>query len=395
MKSMMLAAAGLFGAVFCASAAKADCPSTGLQDAVNIYSGVGTATGPVVDGLAQENASLIKACGSKPHVLKIAALTYQGLTGRTQDPAKQYEYAVAARKTYVAMRDARAPNESEQFVMINNQPLYIGVYGNDPAEAQILENVFIMESRTNKLTPDHMPVDAAASAKACPAWSKTDAFNAASFIRKNAKTDIPSARNYIDRLIAACGKASPSDRVQLLAARAKVNYDLLKASPQRANANPMLDQLIADSRTIFELKPGGDSIFWSTYDRDRLTALIEEVRPTPLTPEADWFKPGNPEKPETVKAIAKKLDAAWAIDEPLGIGAKFQNYRALITDLYAKATASGNVAPARKALALAAKGHADGSLRAASNKGLKSPPDFLWKWIDPSVTPTATAVGAK
>ena len=395
MKSMMLAAFGLFGAAFSASAAEAACPATALQDAVNLHSGVGTATGPVVDGLARETAALIKACSTKPHVLRVAAMTYQGLTGRTQDAAKQYEYAVAAWMTYKAMRDARAPNESEQLVMVGGKPTYIGVYGNDPAEAQILQNVFIVETRTGKLIPEHMPVDAAASAKACEDWAGIDSMNASSFIRKNAKSDIPPARNLLDRLVAACTKATKYNFTTVLSSRAKASYELLKDNTKLPNADRMLDQLIADSNKIFEIHPTGYTVFWSTYDRDRLNALVEEMRPAPLTPEADWFKPGNPEKPETVKAIAKKLDAAWAIDEPLGIGAKYQNYRGLLTDLYAKTTTSGNVAPARKALALAAKGHADGSLRAAANKGLKSPPDFLWKWIDPSVTPTAAAVGAK
>jgi hypothetical protein len=130
-------------------------------------------------------------------------------------------------------------------------------------------------------------------------------------------------------------------------------------------------------------------VFWSTSDRENLEALALDVRAANMTlpPETDWFRPGNPESPAVVRAIAAKLDEAWAIDAPLGISGAYKTYRTLIGDLYNKVMLSKNVAPARHALALAAKGHAEGAMRSSENKGLKAPPGFLWNWIDPTVQP--------
>lgn len=394
MKSMMLAAAGLFGAMFCASAAKADCPPGALQHAGDILTAAAQPT-PNLEEVAAKTAARAESCTKDPHVLRVAAMTYQTLTGKTTDHQKAFGYAVRAWTSVQAMRAARADNEAPRTILFDKAYVNIDVYSLDGFEARILENLFITEVRSGKFFPDHAPLSTNAT-RACNEWDSSDVHAAALFVRKNIKTDIPPALNYINRMLATCdGKINPNNFATMIALRTKVNYELLKDRPDRPNAQALLDQALADSKRFFSLRPNGDSIYWSTYDRDRLTALVEEMRPAPLTPEADWFKPGNPEKPETVKAIAKKLDAAWAIDEPLGIGAKYQNYRGLITDLYKLTSASGNVAPARKALAHAAKGHSDGSLRAAANKGLKSPPDFLWKWIDPSVTPTEAATGAQ
>ncbi|MDZ4759747.1 MAG: hypothetical protein SGJ21_01565 [Alphaproteobacteria bacterium] len=152
----------------------------------------------------------------------------------------------------------------------------------------------------------------------------------------------------------------------------------------------LLAKAEADSKRFLELNPEGDSAYWSKYDETLLKQVGETVRiaALPDIAEADWFKPGNPESPKVVRAIAQKFDEAWAKDAPKGVAGAFQTYRDLVKALvYDRAIPSGNMAPAKRAIALAAQGHANGEFRATANRDLKAPPEFLWNWIDPEIKP--------
>ena len=397
MKSMMLAAAGLFGAVFCAGAAKAECPPGALQHAADILTAAAQPA-PNIEEIAAKAAARAEACPKDPHVLKVTATTYQALTGKTTDPQKAFGYATRAWTSVQAMRAARASNEAPRTILFDKAYVNVDVYSLDGFEARILENLFITEVRSGKFFPDHAPFTANVT-RACTEWDSMDVHAAAMFVRKNIKTDIPPALNFINRAIAMCdGKTNPNFFTQMVALRAKVNYELLKDRPDRPNAQAMLDQALADSKRFLLVRPGGDSIYWSTSDADKLQQLMEQMRPDALVLPADWYKSNVAAKPATVRAIALRLDGAWAIDAPLGVAAAYKNYRGVISGLYREAGLSDDSAAAKRALFLAAKGHSDGSLRSAANKGLKAPPDILWTWIDPDKAKPAAAAptpGAK
>jgi hypothetical protein len=334
--------------------------------------------------------AIVKTCASNPNVLKVAAMTYHNLSANASDVARAYDRAVAAWTYYDAMRGARRPDQASVTVMAGGRPAQIDLYANDKSEETLFVSLIAAEMKSGNVYPDHKPLMPGEKPRVCRNWDASDAQNASWFVRHNVKIDIAPAMNFLDRVAAACAGAmenSVNDRI--LGLRAKALYELLKDNQKRPGALAMLDKAAADSRRFFQINPNGDTLYWSTYDRDRLDALALEVRAAnmALPPEADWFKPGNPESPAVVRAIAVKLDDAWAIDEPLGTGGAYRTYRALIGDLFDKAMRSKNVMPARHAIALAAKGHSDGTMRGAGTKALKAPPGFLWNWIDPSVQP--------
>ena len=387
---MLAVAVSVSLALFALSAASAECPAGGLQTAVNIYSSTGQ-PGANPDAIAAQIDMLATTCASNPHVQKVAAMTYQALTTNAGDIGKAYDRAVSAWTYQGAMRRARGANEKPVMIMVNGQAGQVDVYANDGHEEALLINLFVLELKSGKLYSDHQPLKPGEKARACGEWDAIDVQNASWFIRKNLKTHIPPALDFIDRASAAC--AATIDKgvnPRILGLRASALYALINDNPKRPDAVAMLDKALADSKRFMELRPGGDSVYWSTYDRDRLDALSAKVRldNLPLPPEDDWFKPGNPESPAVVRALAAKLDDAWAIDAARGIGGAYRTYRDLIGGLYDKAMKSGNVMAARHAVALAAQGQANGSMRKSETRELQAPPDFLWNWIDPAVKPT-------
>jgi hypothetical protein len=381
---MLAVAVSVSLTAFAVSAAYAECPATGLQDAANIYISTGLPTIDA-DAIAARTDALAKACASSPHVQKAAAMTFHALTARAGDDSKAFDRAVSAWTYLEAMRKVRGPNEAPAMVMVDGQATEIDVYAADKIEEGLLVDVLIAEVNSGKRYPDHRPLQPGEKPRACGQWDALDVQNAAWFVRKNPKTDIPPALDFIERAYAAC--AATIDKgvnPRILALRAMALYGMVAENPKRPDAVAMLDKAQADSKRYFQIVPNGDGAYWSTYDRDRLDELTAKVRldNTPLPPEADWFKPGNPENPAVVRAIAAKLDDAWAIDAPLGVGGAYKTYRGVINALYTKAMTSGNMVPARHAVALAAQGHSDGSMRRPETKELPTPPEFLWNWID-------------
>ncbi len=374
-----------------ASAAQAECPANGLQTAVDIYAAVGK-PGANSNVIASQMDAIAKVCASSPHVLKVAALTYHNLSAGASNAEEAYDRAATAWRYFDAMRDARRrENEAPVMVMAGQQAAQIDVYADDKSEETLFLSLIAAEMRSGNVYPDHRPVQPGEAPRACKTWDAIDAQNASWFVRKNVKVDIPPALNFIDRASTACADAmEKSVNARILGLRASALYELLKDNPKRPGAIGMLEKALGDSKRYFQIHPKGDIAYWSISDRDKLEALALEVRAANmgLPPEADWFKPGNPESPAVVRAIAAKLDEAWATDAPLGISGAYKTYRALIGDLYNKVMLSKNVVPARHALALAAKGHAEGTMRSAETKDLKAPPGFLWNWIDPSVQPS-------
>lgn len=265
----------------------------------------------------------------------------------------------------------------------------IRIFG-DEFDKQVLLAYFAAQQRSKMLAPEAQPPATGERLRACRAWDRVDAQEILSIIRENSKTDLTAPLNTLDRLIAICASQIESGQeTLLLGVRARANYQLLTDNPQRPDGKAMMEKLLQDSKRFFELRPNGDGVYWSVYDRDRLDAFAVEfdIATGNVPPRSKWFKAGNTDKPLVIRSIALALDDAWAVDEPKGASGKYQIYRDLVGKLYEEATKSGNVAPARKAIALAAKGQSDGSMRRAVNKQRKAPPDFLWSWVDPDTKP--------
>jgi hypothetical protein len=387
MKGML--ALGVLAAAL-ATPAFAECPADAVQTAVNINLSAGDQKADLV-AIAAQMAALVKLCPAQPHVLKVAAMLHGDLTEVAKTSDKVYEQALAAWTYFSAMRTARGPNEKPVMIMVGRQPRELDVYASDGLEAGLIGNLYVAEVKANKLTPDHEKMKAGEKVRACGYYDPIDVQNTAFFIQKNLKTPIPPAMNYIDRAAAACEKEMDkgvNDRI--LGLRASTWHKLVEADPARSDGDALMTVALRDVKRFHEINPTWDSAYLSSYDADQIEAFAKKrmINAAPLPAEEDWFKPGNPENPRVVAALAAKLDAAWAIDAPLGLAGAYKTYRDLIGALYTRTMTSGNVNPARHALALAAQGHSDGSLRSPATKDLKSPPDFLWNWIDASVKPT-------
>lgn len=371
----------------CGAPAVAQCPATAVQDAVNVWAAVSQGqpqadAKPVIDDLAE-------ACKADAYVLKVAALTNGAMSARATAPDQILAHGVKARTLAMAMRDVQPDNEKQVSAQVGQNWIPIRIFG-DNFDKDILLAYFGAQQRSGILAAEATALTSGEKLRSCRSWDRVDAQNISTIIRENLKTDLTAPLNVLDRLIAIC--ASRIDAGQddlLLGLRARAYYQLLSDNPQRDGGTAMMEKLQRDSKRFFELNPKGDTVYWSTYDRDRLAAFSVEfdIATGSLPPRPEWFKPGNTENMRVIRSIALALDDAWAIDEPKGVAGKYQNYRDLVAALYNEAIKSGNLVAAKQALVLAATGQSDGSMRRSANKQRKAPPDFLWSWLQPASNP--------
>jgi len=369
----------------------AECPapeSAAVQAGVNIVLAA-EAQNADFNVLTARAAALAKECSKNAYVQKAAALVFNKAFNASKNGAEALSRADLAWSYLLAMRAASNGNEPPVLVMINNnQPSEFGVYQEPDPKESILGNLFSIEMATGALASQHLPVKAGEKLRACGMYDYGDASTASHIMQNNAAVDIPPALNMLDRLIAICTPkmSKTSSERYMLGMRARVAVKRVKAKPDRPDAMALLQQAQADSKAFATLDPDYDLVYWSKSDAEELDALIlkrkQDAAPTPA--EADWFKPGNPENPKVVAAIAAKLDAAWKIDEPLWTGGKFETYRKVMGELQDRMYKSNNLPAARAAIYAAAKGQSDGSLRSAETKGLRAPPDFLWNFLKPA-----------
>lgn len=367
------------------SPAIAQCPQTAVQDAVNAWAAASQGVG-LAEAETKTDA-LSAACADNAYVLKVAALTHGVLSQRATAPEKILAHGVKARALAIRMRDVQPPNEIPVSAQVGQNWITIRVFGDD-FDRDILLAYFGAQQRSKLLDTDSKLVAPGEALRPCRSWDRVEAQVVSGIIRDNLKTDLTAPLNLLDRIIAACAARIDSKQDALmLALRARASYQLLTDNPQRPGGRAMMDKLLADSKRFFELQPGGDSIYWSTYDRDRLAAFAVEfdIATGNVPARSEWFKAGNTENKLVIRAIALALDDAWAVDEPKGAGSGYKTYRDLVVALMSEATKSGNAAAAKHAIALAAKGQSDGSMRRSTNFNRKAPPDFLWAWIDPAV----------
>ena len=364
----------------------AQCPANAVQDAVNVWAAASQGS-PPPDAKAKIDA-LADACKDNAYVLKVAALTNGVMSARATAPDQILAHGIKARALAMAMRDVQPENELSVSAQVGQNWLPIRIFG-DRFDRDILLAFFGAQQRSGMLAPDAQTLAPGEKLRACRAWDRVEAQEISAIIRENPKQDLAAPLNALDRLIAVCAARIDSGQDALLLGLRARAYYLLKDNPQRAGGNAMMEKLLQDSKRFFELKPNGDSVYWSVYDRDRLAAFAVEFDITTgnVPPRSEWFKPGNIESTLVIRSIALALDDAWALDEPKGVTGKYQTYRDLIGKLYQEATQSGNVVAARKAIALAAKGQSDGPMRRSANQQRKAPPDFLWNWVDPETKP--------
>lgn len=371
----------------CGFPALAQCPATAVQDAVNIWVAASQGS-PPQDARARID-NLADACKDNAYVLKVAPLTNGVMSSRATAPDQILAHGIKARELGMAMRDVQPDNELSVSAQVGGSWMPIRIFG-DEFDKQILLAYFAAQQRSKMLAPEAHPVAPGEKLRACRAWDRVEAQEISGIVRENPKTDLTAPLNTLDRLIAICDtRIESGQETLLLGLRARANYQLLKDNPQRAGGKAMMEKLLQDSKRFFELKPNGDSVYWSGYDRDRLAAFAVEfdIATGNVPPRSEWFKPGNTENALVIRSIALALDDAWAVDEPKGATGKYLTYRDLIGKLYEEATQSGNVVPARKAIALAAKGQSDGPMRRSTNTQRRPPPGFLWNGVAPDTRP--------
>lgn len=329
---------------------------------------------------------LARDCPKQPHVQKLAGLAYASTLSTIANPQKLYDQALAGWNYVLAMRASRGDSEAPVDVMLAGQMTRIDVYANDKFEADVLQGLLVAETRSGKFHPDHQPLVAGEAMRSCGKWELSDAQVAAFLIQENPRTEIPAARNALDRAIAACSGAMDKNlNDNLLALRARTFMMLVKDNPDRPDAQQLLDVAQTDAMRFHELNPQWDRIYFAESDAQALDKLvaIRQMAASPTPPEEEWFSGANPDNPKVIAAIAARLDAAWAKDEPQWAAGGFRTYRDTLGAFYSKAMTSKNVVPARQAIYAAAKGHADGSMRSAGTQALREPPGFLWTWIEP------------
>ena len=369
------------------SPAIAQCPQTAVQDAVNAWAAASQGTG-LAEAESKTDA-LSTVCADNAYVLKVAALTHAVLSQRATAPEKILAHGAKARTLAMRMRDVQPANEISVTAQVGQNWIPIQIFG-DTFDRDILLAYFGAQQRSKLLDKDSKPLAPGEALRPCRSWDRVEAQEVSGIIRDNLKADLTAPLNLLDRLIAVCAARIESKQDDLLLGlRARAYYQLLTDNPQRPGGRAIMDKLLADSKRFFELSPRGDSVYWSTYDRDRLAAFAVEfdIATGNVPARSEWFKPGNTENALVVRTIALALDDAWATDEPKGPGGGYRTYRDLIVALMSEADKSGNATAARRAIGLAAKGQSDGSMRRSANLNRKSPPDFLWAWIDPSVKP--------
>jgi len=377
------------GAAFAAAVAPAgwaQCPPQPVQDMVGLDLQVAKAAS--LEEVAAKADALAKACASDAYVQRVAAIVHTDINTRMTDAASAWPHAVKAWEYVLAMRATAPPNEKPVLVMANGAPIEVRIYGPGNFDQEMLLNLISTEMATGKFIPDHAPLAANEKLRACTGWDAAHAQYAATIAGENLQQHVAPVLNFLDRAARMCNPAE-SINSRIIAVRARLIVKMVKANSKRAGAIALLDTALADSKRFFEVRPNGDLAYWSKSDAEDLTKLSDQVKGVKpvLPPEADWFKTGNTESPAIIAAIAAKLDAAWAIDEPLGASAGFRTYRNEMTRLYDQAIKSGNIAAAKHALALAAQGHSNGAMRSAATKALSPPPGFLWSWLDPDVKP--------
>lgn len=372
-----------FGASF---SAFAECPAGAVQQVVDLDLQVPQSSD--LAGLGAKVDAIAAACPTDAYVQKAAAIAHSDIRSRITEPAKAFEHAEKAWGYVMKMRDVQPSNEVNVSVAVaNGQHIPVRIFSNDDFDTHLLLDLFVAEVASGKLAAEHQPVRPNERLRACRSWDPVDAQAAGRIINENLDKDIPPALNMLDRLAAICTDIAGRNQNNLIiAVRARALYKMVDKNPTRPDAIALLDRALVDSKRFFEARPNGDTAYWSTFDRTRLEDLAQRLK-NPVLPEADWFKPGYPEKPEVIEAIAMKLDDAWAVDAPKGSAgsAAYKTYRDAIAALYARATTSGNIAPSKRAIALAAKGHSEGNYRKPTNRALAPPPGFLWNWIDPEV----------
>lgn len=388
---MRLFATLLLGTGLIAAPAAAQCPENALQVAVNNFVEVTKPNAPIATHLANID-QVIAACPAEPYVLKAAAMTYA--SAPPPDAATAVKRPSRTREIFRQMWASLTGNTPAKLVMVENGPVYFGFDDVYNMESEVRALLFRAELIAGVLAPEDQPMGQGAPMRACESNDSSDSQRAYFWIKDQG--DHPGAFNLLDRVAAYCEAEIANGRnEEMLSHRARALIASARRDLKKPDAPAKLQKAKADGERYFAIRKGWDTLYWREAESKELDGLLLQVSGKTAIAKEDWFKQPVMSDPEIEMIIAMHLDDIWARDAKAGgIAQAHKIYRDEMSKLGAQAFAAQDRAAARTLLYKAAKAHADGKVRAEANLGLKAPPEFLYRWLDPTYTPPPAAAPA-
>ncbi len=395
MNKLLTVGAIWIGLAITAQPVWAECSPAQLQTAADSFFDSVDNTTPT-STIAASLKSIADSCPDDPYTQKIAALGFANLAARpgvTTDNLLGY-----ASESFAALERMHGsmPKDGRTHQILNraNQTISINFTDSYDVAKRVINTLLVAEARAGRLASSNTPPKVGDAPIPCDVYQTGLTQEVSFWIRNN--QDSPGGMNVINKRIANC-KGNDYNLSSIHAHRARAMLAMLKRAPDRADADKLLIDIVAD---IDVLKSTREStrFDWGESDQSELEHMSWVVVTKPgsslAVPQARWFDTSNLGKTLTNMSIAAALDAAYAKDRAEGGDAvsTLRGYRTLIAEAYKQVQTlpADQQRAGRKSLYTAAKKHADGVWRSDASKALPKPYEFFYNWIDPNYKPPAT-----